>query len=204
MNASLTCISLNFSKTGFYPMTDYLASRDDAALDLLIARMENAEHLTAQQSDLLAEAKRILAERSASKVAPFFDMPRAIAYLSRVARDRKLCSYRDLVAACVSDPDLGWSKAYRRLTGPCGLMQSIIRHCDSQGLPQLACLVVREAEVGPGPYVAPNRDGEADYGFKRGMVAEGLERRGGRYRLNGSAEQAGLFRLGHQRAKGII
>lgn len=93
-------------------MTDYLEARDDAALELLITRLENAKALNPQQLDVLAEAKRVLAERSATKVAPLFDLPRAIAFLTKVAKDRRLCSYRDLVAACINDPNVEWSKVY--------------------------------------------------------------------------------------------
>ena len=53
-------------------------------------------------------------------------------------------------------------------------MQSIIRHCAANGLPQLPSLAVRQSEVKFGPDVLPNLEGEAEYGFKRGMDDEGL------------------------------
>lgn len=55
-------------------------------------------------------------------------------------------------------------------------MLSIIRHSTEKNLPQLACLVVRADEDALESEVPPNREGEPEYGFKRGMVAEGLER----------------------------
>lgn len=163
-------------------MTDYLNARDDAALETLIKRSEAAATLSPQQQQTMADAQRILAERSAKKVAPHFDMPRAINFLVQVAGEGRLCSYRDLTARCINDPDAEWSRYYRKLGGPGGLMQSIIRHCAAHDLPQLACLVVRQGEVLAGPSVPPKREGEAEYGFKRGMVDEGLGKKCRRYR----------------------
>lgn len=159
-------------------MSDYLETRDDAALDLLISRLSSAEKLNASQTAMLTDAQRILAERSAAKVSPHFDLPRAIAFLSRVAKERRLCSYKDLAEACITDTSAEWNTYYRKLGGPNGLMQSIIRHCAANGLPQFSSLVVRQSEVDAGPDTVPNRDGEAEYGFTRGMVDEGLARQG--------------------------
>ena len=147
-------------------------------MDLLIRRLEAADKLTDQQAEMLIDAQRILAMRSAAKVGPHFDVPRAIAFLSRVAHERRLCSYKELAEACLNDPSAEWSTYYRKLGGPSGLMQSIIRHCAANELPQLSSLVVRQNEVKAGPDVMPNRDGEAEYGFKRGMVNEGLAGQG--------------------------
>ena len=155
-------------------MTDYLEKRDDAALDLLIQRFEAADKLTDNQAEMLASAKRILAERSAVKVGPNFDVHRAIGFLESVAREGRLCSYKDLAEACITDPSAEWSTYYRKIGGPSGLMQSILRHCAANGLPQLSSLVVRQSEVAAGPGVVPDREGEPEYGFKRGMVDEGL------------------------------
>jgi hypothetical protein len=159
-------------------MSDYLNSRDDQALEQLIKRSEAAEKLTAQQQEALDAARRILAERSAANVATHFDIPRAISFLTSVAKEGRLCSYKELAFACVSDPEADWSTYYRKLTGPSGLMISIIRHCDANNLPHFSSLVVRQNEVPLGPNVPPNREGEAEYGFKRGMVEEGLEKQG--------------------------
>jgi len=153
---------------------DYLNTRDDDALDTLIKRSEAAEKLTTEQQANLAAAKRILSERSAAKVSPHFDIPRAIAFLTSVAKEGRLCSYKELALACINDPEAEWSTYYRKIGGPGGLMQSIIRHCAANGLPQFPSLVVRQSEVKLGPEVLPNREGEAEYGFKRGMVEEGL------------------------------
>ena len=57
-------------------------------------------------------------------------------------------------------------------------MQSIIRHCAANDLPQFPSLVVRQREVKMGTDVPPIREGEAEYGFKRGMVGEGLANQG--------------------------
>ena len=159
-------------------MTDYLNSRDDAALDMLIKRSEAVEKLSPQQQENLDTAKRLLAQRSAAKVASHFDIPSAIVHLSTMVKEGGLCSYKDLALACINDPKSEWSTYYRKIGGQGGLMQSIIRHCAANGLPQLTSLVVRQSEVISGPEVSPNREGEAEYGFKRGMVAEGLARHG--------------------------
>lgn len=155
-------------------MTDYLNTRTDEALDMLIRRSEEAAKLTNEQQAILAKAKSILAKRSAAKVATHFDIHRAIAFLTTVASERRLCSYKELALACVNDPKADWSTYYRKVSGPGGLMQSIIRHSAANGLPQFSSLVVRQNEVEAGPDVLPNRDGEAEYGFKRGMIDEGL------------------------------
>lgn len=159
-------------------MTDYLKTRDDDALDTLIKLSEAAAKLTAQQKENLKTAKRILSERSAAKVALHFDLPRAITFLIKVAKESRLCSYKELALACINDPEADWSTYYRKIGGQGGLMQSIIRHCAAHDLPQFPSLVVRQAEVGLGPDVPPIRDGEAEYGFKRGMVGEGLAQQG--------------------------
>lgn len=159
-------------------MTDYLRSRDDKALEMLIKRSEAAKKLTREQQESLEAAKRILAERGAAKVAPHFDMPRAINFLTSVAKEGRLCSYKDLALACINDPKADWSTYYRKLSGKGGLMQSIILHCAANNLPQFSSLVVRQDEVEAGPSVPPNRDGELEYGFKRGMVEEGLAEHG--------------------------
>lgn len=155
-------------------MSDYLKNRDDEALEMLIKRSEAAEKLTPPQQENLDAAKRILAERGAAKIAPHFDMPRAIGFLSSVAKDGRLCSYKELALACINDPKADWSTYYRKLSGKGGLMQSIILHCAANNLPQFTSLVVRQEEVATGPNVAPDREGELEYGFKRGMVEEGL------------------------------
>ena len=155
-------------------MTDYLNSRDDKSLETLIKRSEAASKLTAREQENLDAAKRILAERGAAKVAPFFDVPRAIRFLTSVAQDGRLCSYKDLALACINEPKADWSTYYRKLSGKGGLMQSIILHCAANNLPQFSSLVVRQEEVAAGPNVAPDREGELEYGFKRGMVEEGL------------------------------
>lgn len=159
-------------------MTNYLTTRDDEALDLLIRRSEAAQKLTPQEQENLDAAKRILAERSAAKMAPHFDIPRAIAFLATVAKEGRLCSYKELALACVNNPGAEWSTYYRKIGGQGGLMQSIIRHCAANDLPQFPSLVVRQSEVKSGPDVPPNREGEAEYGFKRGMVGEGLAKQG--------------------------
>ena len=159
-------------------MSEYLITRDDDALDMLIRRSEAAKKLTKQQKENLDAAKRILAERSAAKVAPHFDIPRAISFLTNVAQKGCLCSYKDLASACINRPDADWSTYHRKIGGPSGLMQSIIRHCAANDLPQLSSLVVRQNEVKLGPLRPPNREGEAEYGFKRGMVGEGLAHQG--------------------------
>lgn len=155
-------------------MSSYLEKRDDSALDLLIHRLEAAEKISDEQAEMLINAKRILAKRSAAKVGANFDIRRAITFLSIIAQEGRLCSYKELAEACLNDPSADWSTYYRKLGGPSGLMQSIIRHCAANELPQLSSLVVRQNEVEAGPDVVPNRDGEAEYGFKRGMVSEGL------------------------------
>lgn len=159
-------------------MTDYLETRDDEALEMLIKRSEAAQKLTDREQKNLVSAKRILAERGAAKVAPFFEVRRAISFLASVAKDGRLCSYKDLALACINDPSADWSTYYRKLSGKGGLMQSIILHCAAHKLPQLSSLVVRQNEVEAGPSVSPNRDGELEYGFKRGMVDEGLADQG--------------------------
>lgn len=159
-------------------MTDYLTTRSDEALDLLITRSEAAQKLTPHEQENLEAAKRILAERSAAKVAPHFDIPRAIAFLITVAKEGRLCSYKELALACVNDPGAEWSTYYRKIGGQGGLMQSIIRHCAANDLPQFPSLVVRQREVKMGTDVPPIREGEAEYGFKRGMVGEGLANQG--------------------------
>ncbi len=160
------------------PMNDYLNTRDDAALDMLIKRSEAVEKLSPEQQKNLDKAKRIMAERSAVKVAAHFDIKRAIDHLSTVAKEGRLCSYKEVAIACINDPKTEWSTYYRKIGGPSGLMQSIIRHCAANGLPQFTSLVVRRDEVEAGPEVLPNREGEAEYGFKRGMVSEGLAGQG--------------------------
>ncbi|WP_131822047.1 hypothetical protein [Salipiger thiooxidans] len=155
-------------------MSNYLKSRTDEALEQLIRRSEATDTLTSQQKTNLTEAKRILSERSAAKIAPHFDIPRAISFLSAVAKDGRVCSYKELALACINDRNAEWSTYYRKISGQGGLMQSIIRHCAAKGLPQLSSLVVRQGEVKFGPDVPPNREGELEYGFKRGMVEEGL------------------------------
>ena len=159
-------------------MTDYLKGRDDEALEMLIKRSEAAEKLTPQQQENLDAAKSILAERSAARVAPHFDLPRALNFLTSVAKEGRLCSYEELAVACINNPDAEWSTYYRKISGQGGLMQSIIRHCAANSLPHFSSLVVRRNEVEAGPNVPPNRDGELEYGFKRGMVEEGLEKQG--------------------------
>lgn len=159
-------------------MTDYLSTRSDEALDTLIRRSEAAPKLNSQQQESLIAAKRILAERSAAKVKAHFDIPRAIAFLISMANEKRLCSYKELALACINDPETEWSTYYRKIGGQNGLMQSIIRHCAANGLPQLPSLVVRQDEVKLGPDVPPDREGEAEYGFKRGMVDEGLAKQG--------------------------
>ncbi|MBP0483884.1 hypothetical protein [Sagittula salina] len=159
-------------------MTDYLGNRSDKALDTLIRRSEAATKLNTQQQDNLSSAKRILAERSAAKVKSHFDIHRAITFLASVANEQRLCSYKELALECINNPKAEWSTYYRKLGGQNGLMQSIIRHCAANGLPHLASLVVRQDEVKAGPNVPPDREGEAEYGFKRGMVDEGLAKRG--------------------------
>lgn len=159
-------------------MNDYFNTCDDKALDLLIKRSEAAEKLTTQQQENLDAAKRILADRSAAKVAPHFDIPRAIAFLATVAEEGRLCSYKELALTCINDQEAEWSTYYRKIGGQGGLMQSIIRHCAASDLPQFPSLVVRQSEVKLGPDVSPNREGEAEYGFKRGMVGEGLAKQG--------------------------
>lgn len=159
-------------------MTDYLSNRSDEALDTLIRRSEAAPKLNSQQQENLTAAKRILAERSAAQVKAYFDIPRAIAFLISVANEKRLCSYKELALACINDPEAEWSTYYRKIGGQNGLMQSIIRHCAANGLPQLPSLVVRQDEVKLGPDVPPDREGEAEYGFKRGMVDEGLAKQG--------------------------
>tara|TARA_R100000773_G_C4217334_1_gene115876 strand:+ start:1446 stop:1982 length:537 start_codon:yes stop_codon:yes gene_type:complete len=157
---------------------DYLSNRSDEALDILIRRSESALTLTPQQHENLTAAKHILAERSAAKVKAHFDIPRAIAFLTIIAREKRLCSYKELALACINNPKVEWSTYYRKIGGRNGLMQSIIRHCAAHGLPQLPSLVVRQDEVKLGPDVLPNREGEAEYGFKRGMIDEGLAEQG--------------------------
>lgn len=159
-------------------MTDYLKSLDDKALDRLIKRSEAAKKLTTREQESLVAAKRILAERGAAKVAPYFDVPRAINFLTSVAKEGRLCSYKDLALACINEPKADWSTYYRKLSGKGGLMQSIILHCAANNLPHFSSLVVRQDEVDAGPSVPPNRDGELEYGFKRGMVEEGLVNQG--------------------------
>ncbi|MDO6479635.1 hypothetical protein [Shimia thalassica] len=159
-------------------MTDYLSNRSDEALDTLIRRSEAAPKLTSQQQVNLAAAKHILAQRSAAKVKAHFDIPRAIVFLTSVAVEKRLCSYKELALACINNPKAEWSTYYRKIGGHNGLMQSIIRHCAANGLPQLPSLVVRQDEVKLGPDAPPNREGEAEYGFKRGMVDEGLAKQG--------------------------
>lgn len=159
-------------------MPDYLSNRSDEALDTLIRRSEAAPKLTTQQQENLTAAKHILAERSAAKVKAHFDIPRAIAFLTSVAGGKRLCSYKELALACINNPKAQWSTYYRKIGGHNGLMQSIIRHCTANGLPQLPSLVVRQDEVKLGPDVPPDREGEAEYGFKRGMVDEGLAKQG--------------------------
>jgi hypothetical protein len=156
-------------------MPHYLEGRDDKALEMLVERSERAPNLSQQQQENLYEAKRILAERSARRIAPHFDLPRALNYLKMVARERRLCSYKDVALACINNPDADWATYYRKIGGENGLMQSIIRHCAANNLPHFSSLVVRQNEVEAGPDVPPNRDGELEYGFKRGMVDEGLE-----------------------------
>ncbi|WP_333847911.1 hypothetical protein [Phaeobacter italicus] len=145
---------------------------------MLIRRSEAAKILNRQQKEILDSAKRILAERSAAKVTPYFDIPRAIGFLINVAQTGCLCSYKELALACINEPDADWSTYYRKIDGPSGLMQSIIRHCAANDLPQFSSLVVRQNEVKLGPQRPPNREGEAEYGFKRGMVGEGLAYQG--------------------------
>lgn len=159
-------------------MTDYLSNRSDEALDTLIRRSEAAPKLTPKQQENLTAAKHILAERSAAKVKAHFDIPRAIAFLTSVASEKRLCSYKELALACINNPKAEWSTYYRKIGGHSGLMQSIIRHCAANGLPQFPSLVVRQGEVKLGPDVPPNREGETEYGFKRGMVDEGLAQQG--------------------------
>ena len=155
-------------------MSTYLETCDNAALDLLIERLEAAGSLTDDQRRMLVDAKRIMADRSGSKVAPHFDIPRALDFLTRVAKERRLCSYKHLAEACTNDPSAKWASQRHWVNGPNGLMQSIIRHCAARGIPQLGALVVRQDEVAAGPEAVPDRDGEAEYGFKRGLGAEGL------------------------------
>lgn len=159
-------------------MTAYLNNRSDEALDTLIRRSEAAPNLTLQQQENLIAAKQILAERSAAKVKAHFDVPRAITFLKSVAVEKRLCSYKELALACINNPKAEWSTYYRKIGGHNGLMQSIIRHCAVNGLPQLPSLVVRQDEVKFGPDAPPDREGEAEYGFKRGMVDEGLAKHG--------------------------
>ena len=155
-------------------MTDYLKGRDDKALERLIKRYEAEEELNPQQQETLEMAQRILAERSAAKIATHFDIPSAINFLSSVATEGRLCSYKELALACINNRNADWSAYYRKISGQGGLMQSIILHCAANSLPHFSSLVVRQNEVRAGPNVPPNREGEAEYGFKRGMVEEGL------------------------------
>jgi hypothetical protein len=155
-------------------MIDYLKSRSDETLYTLIKRSEAAAKLTAQEQEKLTAAKNILAERSAVKVAAYFDISRAIEFMTNVASEGRLCSYKELALACINNPELEWSTYYRKISGEGGLMQSLIRHCAANGLPQFSSLVVRQSEVKLGPDVQPNREGEAEYGFNRGMIEEGL------------------------------
>ncbi|SFE52212.1 hypothetical protein SAMN04488523_10818 [Sulfitobacter brevis] len=47
----------------------------------------------------------------------------------------------------INEPEEEWFTCYRKIGGQGGLMQSIIRHCAANGLPQFPSLVVLQSEI---------------------------------------------------------